>query len=410
MGEGTIIVRDASTGLSTGGTSIGSPDTYDGLKRDVTLAQYNIKEGGLKGGFTVDDTTVDFVSHPIDTTGYAMADVLFGINDAMDTTVLIYNETGEVVEKTGNLIEYKHYTTDDKVGYYINIDEYNSLKATGGTITSSQELLYIGSRELIGDPLNTEELKATYITYIQKRGDEYAIEGAEAGYFNNYNTILLYDYYLDQKLGLINLGVGSLSITDSDEINLSRTLKQGDNEALSIQLKDGYGMSKKQANDTEGTSCKSATIYWELKLNGADVGTYSEYYKKNVKAKNIIEDDAWVRVYKEDIAKQYDTDEYEYRTKIIRDYNSYIAGDGGERGETRIVTKYDGDIEKKWHSIMTYTSEEDETRVISDTGDRGYGVPAEDIIHSKNDKKAQYFKYYEYIEKKPKNNDKEKND
>lgn len=59
---------------------------------------------------------------------------------------------------------------------------------------------------------------------------------------------------------------------------------------------------------------------------------------------------------------------------------------------------------------MTYTSEEDETRVISDTGDRGYGVPAEDIIHSKNDKKAQYFKYYEYIEKKPKNNDKEKND
>ncbi|HQO41312.1 MAG TPA: hypothetical protein PK986_12660, partial [Spirochaetota bacterium] len=43
VGEGTIIVRD--------GTSIGSPDTYDGLKRDVTLAQYNIKEGGLKGGF-----------------------------------------------------------------------------------------------------------------------------------------------------------------------------------------------------------------------------------------------------------------------------------------------------------------------------------------------------------------------
>ena len=57
----------------------------------------------------MDDTTVDFVSHPIDTTGYAMADVLFGINDAANTTVLIYNEAGEVVEKTGNYLEYGDY-------------------------------------------------------------------------------------------------------------------------------------------------------------------------------------------------------------------------------------------------------------------------------------------------------------
>ena len=342
------------------------------------------------------------MSHPIDTTGYAMADVLFGINDAMDTTVLIYNETGEVVEKTGNLIEYKHYTTDDKVGYYINIDEYNSLKATGGTITSSQELLYIGSRELIGDPLNTEELKATYITYIQKRGDEYAIEGAEAGYFNNYNTILLYDYYLDQKLGLINLGVGSLSITDSDEINLSRTLKQGDNNALSIQLQDGYDMLEKQANKTQSTSCKSATIYWELKLSGAAVGTYSNYLDVNVKNGNINEKSAKVNVETNIITRQYDTNEYEYRAKIITNYDSYIAGDGGERGETRIVKDYGANDESKRHSIMTHSSDDDEARLISDTGDRGYGEPAQKVIKSNNGKQEQYFKYYEYIEKKPK--------
>ena len=62
--------------------------------------------------------------------------------------------------------------------YYDNIDEYNNLKAIGGVITSQQELIYIGSRELIGDPLSNEELKDTSISYLQKRGDEYTVEGA----------------------------------------------------------------------------------------------------------------------------------------------------------------------------------------------------------------------------------------
>jgi len=32
------------------------------LNRDLTVAQYNTKEGGLKGGFTIDNTTVEFLS------------------------------------------------------------------------------------------------------------------------------------------------------------------------------------------------------------------------------------------------------------------------------------------------------------------------------------------------------------
>lgn|GEM_PF-764430 len=403
VGEGTIIVRNASDG--------GTAD-IEGLNRDLTLAQYNTKEGGLKGGFTVDDNLVQLVTHPIETTVDTAKEIHKGLIDARDTTILIYNEAGEVVEKTGNWIDSGHYTTDDKLVYYNIIDEYNKLKATDGEITSSQEFFYIGARELVGNPLSGEELKETYISYIQKRGDEYTIEGAEPEYFNNYNTILLYDYYLDQKIELINLGVTSLIITDGDKDNLSRTLKQGDNKALSIQLQDGYGMSKKQADDTEGTSCKSATIYWELKLNGADVGTYAEYYEKNVKAGNIIEHNAYVRVSTENIAKQYDSEEYEYRTKIIRDYGLYKSGDGGELGETRIVTKHVGGKEEKWHSIMTYSSENDGTRVISDTGARGYGKSASKLIKANDGNRKQYFKYYEYIEKTKKNksNNKEKND
>ena len=150
VGEGTIIVRD--------GTSIGTPGTYDGLKRDVTLAQYNTKEGGLQGGFTVDDTTVDFVSHPIDTTGLAAADILFGINDAANTTVDIYNEAGEVVEKTGNWIESDHFTTDDKVRYYRTMDEYKALKASGGEITPLDTLLYYKSKVAAGEELTQEEI------------------------------------------------------------------------------------------------------------------------------------------------------------------------------------------------------------------------------------------------------------
>jgi len=79
VGEGTIIVRD--------GTSIGTPGTYDGLNRDVTLAQYNTKEGGLTGGFTVDDTTVDFVTSPIDTVVDTTNKVVDGVIAAKDTIV-----------------------------------------------------------------------------------------------------------------------------------------------------------------------------------------------------------------------------------------------------------------------------------------------------------------------------------
>ncbi len=158
MGEGTIIVRDASTGLSTGGTSIGLPDTYDGLKRDVTLAQYNTKEGGLSGGFTVDDNLVQLIRHPIETPVDSVLQIYQGLIDAKDTTVLIYNEAGEVIENTGNWIEFDHYVSDDKLKYYQTMDEYEALKASGGEVTPLDTLIYYKSKVAAGEELTQEEI------------------------------------------------------------------------------------------------------------------------------------------------------------------------------------------------------------------------------------------------------------
>jgi hypothetical protein len=54
IGEGTITVRDAAEG--TTGT--------EGLNRDVSISQYNTKDGGLQGGFTVDAAIVNFITNP----------------------------------------------------------------------------------------------------------------------------------------------------------------------------------------------------------------------------------------------------------------------------------------------------------------------------------------------------------
>jgi len=106
----------------------------------------------------VDNATVDLVTHPIDTTGLAAANVLFGINDAANTTVKIYNEAGEVVEKTGNWLESDYFTTDDKLRYYRTMDEYEALKASGGEVTALDTLVYYKSKVAAGEELTQAEI------------------------------------------------------------------------------------------------------------------------------------------------------------------------------------------------------------------------------------------------------------
>jgi hypothetical protein len=344
IGEGTITIRD--------GSSIGTPDQYSGLKRDVSQAQYITKEGGLQGGFVIDSTTVNFVTNFPETISKTADKVGDGLTEAKNTSVLIYKEADKVAEKTGNLVEHGHYTTNGQLIYYNNIDEYNNLKATGGTITSQQELIYIGSRELIGDPLSNEELKDTSISYLQKRGDEYAVEGATKGYFKDYNNTLMFNNYLNLKLELVNKEIDLLPLTDSDKINLSRTLKQGAGEALSIQLQNELKLSPTQANYIADRSCKAGIEYMLLKLEGANVSTYPSFFREN-NSEGLISNRAEV---------QYGlVEKYGYKLVQSNDYNNLVSGKGGENIEIRILQNYGQKNEKGYyerHSIYGFTSDD----------------------------------------------------
>jgi len=350
---------------------------------------------GMKGGATVDSDTINLLTtNPVTSVDNAIDSAAGIAFKAITDGANVVNDTMVVAEKTVNLVTGGHYATNAQLIYYNSIDEYNNLKATGGVITSQQELMYIGLRELIGEPLTNEELKEAVVSYLQKRGDEYAVEGATKGYFKDYNNILMFDYYLDLKLELINIGIDFIPLTESDKINLSRTLKQGSGEALSIQLQKGYGMTPWQADKTSKTSCLSASLYWELKLRGA-VKTYSDFYRVNVDNGNIKEINGEMKRSTADIAKDYG-----YDRKTIANYNDYISGTGGENGVTRIHVNATKPYE---HSIPTYLNSEDEPRKIADVGVRGYGKTVKDSIYkrgsSDSNRKKEYFKNYQYLEK-----------
>ncbi len=107
VGEGEIIVRD--------GTVIGSADTYEGLKREVALAQYGTIDTGFEGGFIVDDTLVDTLTSPVETYEKTKDQVLQGVEDYKETAITIYNEAGELIEKTVNYLDDKGFKTDEEV-------------------------------------------------------------------------------------------------------------------------------------------------------------------------------------------------------------------------------------------------------------------------------------------------------
>jgi len=68
VGEGTIITRDGTTNLSK-------------LNRDTAISQYGTVDVGLKGAFTVDSTTVDFVTAPVKTLAETYAAIEKGYED-----------------------------------------------------------------------------------------------------------------------------------------------------------------------------------------------------------------------------------------------------------------------------------------------------------------------------------------
>ena len=251
VGEGTIIVS-TSTGSVTGladGTSTG----FEGLKRDVTLAQYNTKEGGLQGGFTVDNATVDLVTHPIDTTGKTAVEIFWGLSDAVDTSVDIYNEAGEVVEKTGNWLENDYFTTDDKVRYFKTMDEYEALKASGGEITPLDTLLYYKSKIAAGEELTQEEI-AEYAKVSVIVRDEALKNSRVTEYVADTFNQSVIDYYLRDKNG--KLVKAACNITTEINIFVDRAKRDGleiNPEILTptgeIDMLKVYKLAKQQGDD-----------------------------------------------------------------------------------------------------------------------------------------------------------------
>jgi len=193
IGEGTITVRDGKTDLSK-------------LNRDTTLSQYSTKDGGLQGGFTLDSTTVDLVADIVDAPSKAYESrkkqVLDGLRDAKDTSVLIYKEAGVVVEKTGNLLDDKGFRTNNEIkidGLQLKLSAYegqianSKVDSTNGKFqivfnSSEQAVDYILTKKQLGIPITENDAALLSQTLWQNPKDgqlarefkEYALNNAES--------------------------------------------------------------------------------------------------------------------------------------------------------------------------------------------------------------------------------------
>ena len=231
---------------------------------------------------------------------------------------------------------------------------------------------------------------------IEDFEEEYIKNGKinEKTFFKDYEHIKAFNEYLDAKLDIKKMDDSLIDITNEDAVNLSRTLRQSANEALSIQLQKEYGMSRDEANKVAATSCKAATLYWMLKLNGADIGSYSDFFADNVNRGNISENSGYVKKSTNTIVGQYN-----FKARTIDNYSEYLSSVSGTFGETRIHVNSKNPYD---HSIPTYLNFNVNSRFISDIGSRGYDLLASKKIHEQGTSyaKSEYFKYYQYLEKK----------
>jgi len=193
IGEGEITVMDGKTDLSK-------------LNRDTSISQYNTKDGGLQGGFTLDSTTVDLVADIVDAPSKAYESrkkqVLDGLRDAKDTSVLIYKEAGVVVEKTGNLLDDKGFRTNNEIkidGLQLKLSAYegqianSKVDSTNGKFqivfnSSEQAVDYILTKKQLGIPITENDAALLSQTLWQNPKDgqlarefkEYALNNAES--------------------------------------------------------------------------------------------------------------------------------------------------------------------------------------------------------------------------------------
>ncbi|MGV7928471.1 MAG: hypothetical protein AB2L13_06135 [Spirochaetota bacterium] len=282
IGEGTIIVRDGNTDLS-------------GLNRDITKAQYGTVDIGLKGGFTVDSSTVALVTSPIKTIAETYAALEKGYEDAAKTSADIYAESIIMYEKTGNWIDEKGFYTRDEL---LRIDALNTeLKEALAYFIPDTDTAKYGiyiNRNLIGDR------DITGITDYNQDGSNRITQ------FDLFGNVIN-DYYWVKNLDTADAttygsreyiqALNYLGVTDPGLVKiLTYSLNMAPNGALQKEISDAIPkiINNKglDASSIRQTACVSAGLYIDLVLSGADVGKFSEFFADNVNAGYIRGKDA----------------------------------------------------------------------------------------------------------------------
>jgi len=183
IGEGTITVRDASTGSATG---------LEGLNRDVSISQYNTKDGGLQGGFTVDTATVNLVVNSVDTVTNTLVAIADGYKDAKETTGVLYNEAGVAIEKTGNLIEHGHFATDTNP--LVQVARVSEQMDDAGIDRSNSDLTFINSGVITRDDGQVFQIQ------FDEKGRLYLVDSG----FNENNDLTLVGGYAPHNAMMMN--------------------------------------------------------------------------------------------------------------------------------------------------------------------------------------------------------------
>ena len=214
IGEGNITVRD-------GGST-------DKLNRDTTATQIITSDTGMKGGATVDSDTINLLTtNPVTTVDNAIDSAAGIAFKAITDGANVVNDTMVVAEKTGNLIEYKHFTTDDKVQYCLNMDDYEEKKANGGEITALDTLVYVKSKSAAGYELDRSDVSDLRLA------SRYVIDDATNGILENLKANIRVNSRED-----VNASLAVLDRFDSEDAAAARAYLAGvrsENERQNIR-------------------------------------------------------------------------------------------------------------------------------------------------------------------------------
>ncbi len=207
IGEGNITVRD-------GGST-------DKLNRDTTATQIMTSDTGMKGGATVDSDTINLLTtNPVTSVDNAIDSAAGIAFKAITDGANVVNDTMVVAEKTGNLLEYKHFTTDDKVQYCLNMDDYEEKKANGGEITALDTLVYVKSKSAAGYELDRSDVSDLRLA------SRYVIDDATNGILENLKANIRVNSRED-----VNASLAVLDRFDSEDAAAARAYLAGVRES-----------------------------------------------------------------------------------------------------------------------------------------------------------------------------------